>query len=399
MTLIFLLMLTAIAEQAQSRKKAAAAAAQAGQALPEPRLVSARLTPTSAAEVLGALTQAWTEATGQSADPDGILILAAHAAMETGNFARLYDYNLGNLRFAPGGGGDLLRTASDGYDFAHFAHHPNVPQVSMMYRVYPDLASGAQALIDWAYHHGAAQAVASGDLPGFMNALRAGCYLGCVGSQIQGTRSLVSQSDYDTYERALSSYMARFSTIAPQAPEPSHASGAAARAHAGQAAAEPSFGGWAVAGAVLGALGAIGGLAYIASASASASRTKSKAPVPAPHPPLPPPAPPPAPAPAPVARAGTGSASVSTPNAFSALRKRWMSTGARGAAVFEPRLSTADATALARSAVMPMAQVTHARPSRQYQQAEPPEPEEVEEAEDEGDDDLGELSGSGTGPA
>jgi len=225
-SLLLILMLAAIAEQAGSRRRAAASLAAATAPSAE---VPATLTPESAGAVLGALEQAWVNVTGQASDWSGILILAAQGAMETSNFAKLYDYNLGNI----------MHTAGDGYDYNH---RPEVPQASMIYRVYDSLLEGAEDLVRWAIHHGAGDALQSGDVDGYMNALRAGCYLGCIGGQVPGG-SVVSQSDYDTYQGGIESYMNRFSSVTPILPP------------------SPSPLGW---GAAIAGVAVLGGLAYVA---------------------------------------------------------------------------------------------------------------------------------------
>jgi len=228
-SLLLVLMIAAIAEQAGARKRAAAALA-AGSAPSQE--VPATLTPESAGAVLGALQQAWVNVTGQASDHEGLLILAAQGAMETANFAKLYDFNLGNI----------MHTAGDGYDYNH---RPEVPQASMIYRVYSSLLEGAEDLVRWAIHHGAGDALQNGDLSGYMNALRAGCYLGCIGNEVPGG-SVVSQSDYDTYEGGIQSYVNRFASVKPIAPPSPFAL--------------PPIG-W---GGAIAAVAVLGGVAYVA---------------------------------------------------------------------------------------------------------------------------------------
>jgi hypothetical protein len=204
MTLLLFLMVAAMAEQGAARRRAAASAAAGAQAhTGANEEVAPTLTPVTQGQVLGAIMDAWQNATGQQADWGGIVILASQAAEETAGFAKLYDYNLGNITHAPG----------DGYDYNH---RPEVPVASMVFRVYPDLESGAADLVEWAIKHGAEDAIQNGDLSGYMNALRAGCYLGCIGNETP--TGVVSQSDYDAYEASIEAWMNRLENVVPEAP-------------------------------------------------------------------------------------------------------------------------------------------------------------------------------------
>lgn len=202
MHLFVFLIVAAIAEQAASRKRAAALAAPPDHTGGSSE-VPPTLTPVTQGQVLGAIQQAWRNVTGEDAEWDGIVILAAQAAEETAGFAKLYGYNLGNITHSPG----------DGYDYNH---RPEVPVASMVFRVYPDLESGATDLVEWAIRHGAQDAIQNGDLPSYMNALQAGCYLGCVGNETPtGT---VTQGNYDQYQASIQAWMSRLENVAPETP-------------------------------------------------------------------------------------------------------------------------------------------------------------------------------------
>lgn len=154
-------------------------------------------TPLTYGQALGALLAAGCP---QSALP----MVAAQSAVETAAWRSMVQWNMGNVT-------PSAAQLAAGIDWMT----QGVP--GMKYIAYPDAVAGAKGMLGWLSSHGLLAYATANDLTGYMNALRAGCYLGCIGL-VDGTGHTVSQTDYDNYRAGIATWMAKLSGVAPVAP-------------------------------------------------------------------------------------------------------------------------------------------------------------------------------------
>lgn len=142
-----------------------------------------RRTRCTAGDVIAALSEAY-ESTVGGEIPGGLLLcLAAQSALETGRWAQMFNWNLGNIRGVGSTGEWTSFSASEIIDGkeVHFDPGPNNRFASC-----PDLLTGAKfcvAFLCVASHpptpnryQAAVDAAARGDVHGFVAGLRAGGY-------------------------------------------------------------------------------------------------------------------------------------------------------------------------------------------------------------------------------
>lgn len=129
--------------------------------------VAGERTPASPSEVEGAISAAWRAIVGSPAPQVAITMIAAQAAVETADYASMYNWNLGGITHAGGDNFDwVLLHGSDGKMHT--------------YRAYASLDQGAADLVQLLKSHyaGALPAAERGDLSGYVSALKAGGYAG-----------------------------------------------------------------------------------------------------------------------------------------------------------------------------------------------------------------------------
>jgi hypothetical protein len=152
--------------------------------------VTTVLTVATPAQLLGAFLRAIPGATQQAA-----AIVTAQACVETANGTAMHNWNPGNVTVASTSSASWMLQGSNTLHFA----------------AYPNLAAGAAAMVSWLTKNGALPHALSNDLAGYMGALQAGCYLGCVGSGSPPT----TQQDYTNYQNGISSRLANLDALAP----------------------------------------------------------------------------------------------------------------------------------------------------------------------------------------
>ena len=153
---------------------------------------AAQRTPISAPQALGILQAALPPGTSARA----LAIVAAQSDVETAAWAAMWLWNFGNI------------TAVSGQDYQI------LPGLTGSFRAYAAPIDGAADYVRWLSTRGVLPYALTGDVAGYVGALRAGCYLGCIGQTDQRGHT-VSQSDYDAYQSAISARMARYETMVP----------------------------------------------------------------------------------------------------------------------------------------------------------------------------------------
>ena len=154
-------------------------------------------TPVTAQDVLNALAEAWPQV--MATDPGSALqILVAQSAFETGAWAAVWNWNLGNVKYSPGAGTDwFTMTATEGSG-------AGTTMVASKWRSYPSLAQGAAAwlgVLSRGYSSALSYAVA-GDVDGFVQALKDGGYF---------------TGDESQYDAGVQRYYSQYSGLSPNA--------------------------------------------------------------------------------------------------------------------------------------------------------------------------------------
>lgn len=158
-------------------------------------------TPLTPAQALGGLLAA-------GCPQSALLMVAAQSAIETAAWGSktgrgFNNYNYGNVTPTP-------TQLAQGIAWMN----QNLP---MKYIAYADPVAGAAGMLGWLQLHGLLSYASSGDLDGYTQALRSGCYLGCVGNT-DPTGHTVSQTDYDNYRAGIAAYMKSLASVTPVAP-------------------------------------------------------------------------------------------------------------------------------------------------------------------------------------
>ena len=124
--------------------------------------LTATRTPTTAQTLAATLRAIWSSVVGGAPTDDAITTLVTQSALETGDWASMWNWNVGNIA---GTGGDYVQLKA-------------YTGVYRPYRAYPDLTSGTTAYLQL-LHSRYAAALASamdGDLDGFASNLKAQGY-------------------------------------------------------------------------------------------------------------------------------------------------------------------------------------------------------------------------------
>ena len=133
---------------------------------------AAKRTPTTAADVMAALRNAGC--------PDAaVKMVAAQSAFETAGWAGLWEWNLGNI-VQP----DVTKP------------YVMQPGNDLPFQAYPNLAQGAAAYVDLLTRRGVIQYASSGDLAGYVGALKKAGYAG-------------PGANYDAYQQGMALWMTR----------------------------------------------------------------------------------------------------------------------------------------------------------------------------------------------
>jgi hypothetical protein len=134
----------------------------------------------------------------------GLNLIAAQSATETASWKSMHNWNMGNVT-------PTAQQVAAGVPWMDQGIR------GMKYIAFPDPVSGSRAMVGWLQYHGLLGFAQNGDLDGYMSALRAGCYLGCIG-KTDPTGHTVSQTDYDNYRANISGLMSQLSSVTPVAP-------------------------------------------------------------------------------------------------------------------------------------------------------------------------------------
>jgi hypothetical protein len=148
--------------------------------------VASVLTPATAGQVIGALMAAGLTRTAAN-------VAAAQSADETAAWAAMHNWNMGNITVPSPSTADWMLQGSNPLHFASYA----------------SLLDGAKAMVNWLQTR---NVPLTGDIPSYVAALQAHCYLGCVGS---GT---VTQTDYTNYQAAINRYLPTMEAATPISP-------------------------------------------------------------------------------------------------------------------------------------------------------------------------------------
>jgi len=125
--------------------------------------VDAVRTPATLAEVAGAMSRAYTAVRGHSpVSEDSYLIPTAQSAFETGQWKSMFNWNTGNVTTGN------LSTDDWMYEYAG----------SLRFKSFPDLDAGSLDQMKVLQRMKALDAADAGDVPGFVDALRRGKYIG-----------------------------------------------------------------------------------------------------------------------------------------------------------------------------------------------------------------------------
>ena len=136
---------------------------------------AATRTPTTSADVMAALRDA-------GAPEAAVKMVAAQSAFETAGWTGLWNWNLGNI---------IQPDTSKPYVMQ--------PGNVLPFRSYPSLAAGAKAYVDLLTRKGIIQYASSGDLTGYVQALRAAGYAG-------------PDANYDAYQNGMQAWLTRLAT-------------------------------------------------------------------------------------------------------------------------------------------------------------------------------------------
>jgi hypothetical protein len=148
----------------------------------------------SAAEVLGGILAALPQGAPQIAGA----IITAQSADETASWTAMHNWNVGNVTTANPNVDDWMLQGSNPIKF----------------RAFPDLASGAAAMVAWLSTRGVLPFAYAGDIAGYVGQLAAHCYLGCIGNT-DPTGHTVSQDDYNNYQAAIAARTNSYLAITP----------------------------------------------------------------------------------------------------------------------------------------------------------------------------------------
>lgn len=153
--------------------------------------VASVLTPATAGQVIGALMAAGLSRTAAN-------IAAAQSADETASWTAMHNWNVGNVTVGSTSSADWMLQGSNPIHFAS----------------YGSLLDGAKAMVNWLQTR---NVPLTGDITAYVNALRTGCYLGCIGNT-DATGHTVSQTDYTNYQAAIQRFLPAMEAATPIAP-------------------------------------------------------------------------------------------------------------------------------------------------------------------------------------
>jgi len=142
--------------------------------------VTPTLTPSTAAEVAGALV--WARGPSAPASQWWLLPLA-QSALETGNWKSMYDWNVGFT---------ALRASPDYFTLGSNPNH---------FDAFTALGDGCKTFVGWLGKHGALASADAGDLNAYVSTLKAGNYAG--------------PSGYDAYQAGLASLAKTYAGVTP----------------------------------------------------------------------------------------------------------------------------------------------------------------------------------------
>jgi hypothetical protein len=151
--------------------------------------VAKERTPVAASDVYAALSQAWSSVVGGTPSRSSLLVLLAQTAFETGQWASMWNYNLGNIKHVTGDGNTYIELTCTEYDSSG-----NPYSSPCYFRAYNDLTSGAAAFIQFlsksSRYSSAWAAVLDGDPHTFVQQLKADGYF--TGSEASYESQVVS---------------------------------------------------------------------------------------------------------------------------------------------------------------------------------------------------------------
>lgn len=159
--------------------------------------VAATKTPATAADVAGAMWRAYVKLTGNTPPAESSYLMPlAQSALETGNWTKLYNFDLGNVTTAHPDQEDWF------YQYAG----------SLKFKAYASLDDGALAMMTWLFKHGALAAADANDLNAYGDALQRGCYVGCPWSCGAGIDPATCRAQYMS---GIASLMHRYAGVVP----------------------------------------------------------------------------------------------------------------------------------------------------------------------------------------
>lgn len=156
--------------------------------------VESVLTPSSAPVVAGAIVAAYKAAMGR--DPparSSWLIPLAQSAVETAHWHAMWNWNPGNYTHGP----------KDSYDWFFIGHNALGEASTLQFRSYGSLGEGCRDLVGWLKSHGTIASADAGDVPGYVQSLQRGWYVGS------------DPAVYPKYQKAIASIVEQYKAIDP----------------------------------------------------------------------------------------------------------------------------------------------------------------------------------------